>query len=205
MDFTPLPGTIEDDLATRDFTINAIAVPLAGRRAGRSLTAGAPTSRPKVIRAVSPSVFARRPAAAPACGAARGRARLPAGAGDGAARSRARRARDAAGARADAGRAGAAVRGGLPASRRAWSAGPARRLERRPRPRARSSIVPPFGSSRSSATRSGAFRCRTRLKRYARALLRARAARGRISARDLPLSAGDRAVGARCAGLRRAL
>lgn len=30
VDFTPLPGSIEGDLATRDFTINAIARPLAG-------------------------------------------------------------------------------------------------------------------------------------------------------------------------------
>src|SRR2546421_2387676 len=30
VDFTPLPGSVEDDLATRNFTINAIARPLAG-------------------------------------------------------------------------------------------------------------------------------------------------------------------------------
>ena len=33
VDFTPLRGSIDDDLATRDFTVNAIAVPLAGGEA----------------------------------------------------------------------------------------------------------------------------------------------------------------------------
>lgn len=33
VDFTPLRGTIEDDLATRDFTVNAIALPLSGGEA----------------------------------------------------------------------------------------------------------------------------------------------------------------------------
>jgi tRNA nucleotidyltransferase/poly(A) polymerase len=56
VDFTPLPTTIEDDLATRDFTINAIARPLAGGEhvdpfGGREdIQAGR-------LRAVGPSVF----------------------------------------------------------------------------------------------------------------------------------------------------
>jgi hypothetical protein len=56
VDFTPLPGAIEDDLATRDFTINAIAVPLAG---GDPVDpyGGRGDLEQKVIRAVSASVF----------------------------------------------------------------------------------------------------------------------------------------------------
>jgi hypothetical protein len=56
VDFTPLRGSIDDDLASRDFTFNAIAVPVAGGEAhdpfdGRAdLAAG-------VVRVVSDSVF----------------------------------------------------------------------------------------------------------------------------------------------------
>jgi len=60
VDFTPLPGGIEDDLATRDFTINAIAVPLSGGEevdphGGRGDLAA------KLIRAVTPDVFTDDP------------------------------------------------------------------------------------------------------------------------------------------------
>jgi tRNA nucleotidyltransferase/poly(A) polymerase len=60
VDFTPLRDGIEDDLATRDFTINAIAVPLAGGEevdphGGRGDLAA------KLIRAVSPAVFTDDP------------------------------------------------------------------------------------------------------------------------------------------------
>jgi tRNA nucleotidyltransferase/poly(A) polymerase len=56
VDFTPLEDSIEDDLATRDFTINAIAVPLAG---GEPVDpyGGRDDLDAKIIRAVSPSVF----------------------------------------------------------------------------------------------------------------------------------------------------
>ena len=60
VDFTPLRGTIEDDLATRDFTINAIARPLAG---GDHVDpfGGRDDIVAKVVRAVGAEVFERDP------------------------------------------------------------------------------------------------------------------------------------------------
>jgi Poly A polymerase head domain len=60
VDFTPLRDGIEDDLATRDFTINAIAVPLAG---GEEVDphGGRGDLDAKLIRAVSPAVFTDDP------------------------------------------------------------------------------------------------------------------------------------------------
>jgi tRNA nucleotidyltransferase/poly(A) polymerase len=56
VDFTPLPGSVEDDLATRDFTINAIARPLAG---GEPLDpfGGQKDLESRCLRAVRESVF----------------------------------------------------------------------------------------------------------------------------------------------------
>jgi hypothetical protein len=56
VDFTPLPGSIEDDLATRDFTINAIARPLAGGEAIDPF-GGRRDLEERRLRAVSPQVF----------------------------------------------------------------------------------------------------------------------------------------------------
>src|SRR5439155_2362131 len=56
VDFTPLPGSIEDDLATRDFTINAIAMPLAS---GEPVDpyGGRADLEAKLVHAVSPDGF----------------------------------------------------------------------------------------------------------------------------------------------------
>jgi hypothetical protein len=56
VDFTPLRNGIEDDLATRDFTINAIAVPLEGGEPADPFGGQADLER-RVLRAVSRSVF----------------------------------------------------------------------------------------------------------------------------------------------------
>jgi hypothetical protein len=60
VDFTPLPGGVERDLATRDFTINAIAVPLAG---GDPVDphGGLSDLEARRLRAVAPSIFADDP------------------------------------------------------------------------------------------------------------------------------------------------
>lgn len=60
VDFTPFAGTIEEDLATRDFTINAIAVPLAGGEAVDPF-AGRADLDARLIRVVSPAVFTDDP------------------------------------------------------------------------------------------------------------------------------------------------
>src|SRR4051794_26650691 len=56
VDFTPVRDGIEDDLATRDFTINAIARPLAG---GEHVDpfGGLRDLEARTIRAISPGVF----------------------------------------------------------------------------------------------------------------------------------------------------
>jgi Poly A polymerase head domain len=56
VDFTPLVGTIEDDLGTRDFTINAIAQPVAGGDYVDPL-GGRADIESRTLRAVSESVF----------------------------------------------------------------------------------------------------------------------------------------------------
>lgn len=56
VDFTPLPGGIQDDLATRDFTFNAIAVPVAGGDPCDPY-GGRADLEARVVRAVSDSIF----------------------------------------------------------------------------------------------------------------------------------------------------
>jgi tRNA nucleotidyltransferase/poly(A) polymerase len=60
VDFTPVHGTIEADLARRDFTINAIAVPVGG---GEPVdpSGGREDLQLRLVRAVSESVFADDP------------------------------------------------------------------------------------------------------------------------------------------------
>jgi hypothetical protein len=61
VDFTPLHGeTIEDDLATRDFTVNAMARPLEGTDLVDPLGGEADLTAAR-LRAVSPAIFADDP------------------------------------------------------------------------------------------------------------------------------------------------
>ncbi len=89
VDFTPLAGGIEDDLATRDFTLNAMARPVGGGElvdpfGGQADIAG------RTIRAVTRRRLRGRSPAPAAGGPARGRARLPLRRRDGGARPPAR-------------------------------------------------------------------------------------------------------------------
>ena len=56
VDFTLLRGSIEDDLAGRDFTVNAIAVPVGGGQAIDPFAGRADLER-RILRAVSAGVF----------------------------------------------------------------------------------------------------------------------------------------------------
>ena len=56
VDFTPLPGSIEDDLRTRDFTINAIAQPVEGGDHIDPL-GGRADLEARTLRAVSETIF----------------------------------------------------------------------------------------------------------------------------------------------------
>jgi tRNA nucleotidyltransferase/poly(A) polymerase len=60
VDFTPLRNGIEDDLATRDFTINAIARPLHGGDLVDP-SSGVADLEARVLRAVGPSIFEADP------------------------------------------------------------------------------------------------------------------------------------------------
>jgi tRNA nucleotidyltransferase/poly(A) polymerase len=60
VDFTPLPSTIDADLATRDFTFNAMAVPIAGGDV-HDPHGGRADVEARVVRAVSDSIFTDDP------------------------------------------------------------------------------------------------------------------------------------------------
>ena len=199
VDFTPLREGIEADLATRDFALNAIAVPVAGgepdrpvRRARRHRGARDPGRAGLGLRGRS---------AAPAQGgAARGRARLPAR----------RRERSGCFARATervADPAGERILGELVR----LSSDGFRRLDQL-------GLLAPLGGSLDGpldARDEPGFRLvavfgtnlerlpiANELRRYGRVLLRAERTGGRLAPRRAPLPPGDRAVGARRARLR---
>ena len=171
VDFTPLPGSIEDDLATRDFTINAIARPLAGARAGRSRSAGEPTSRQRRLRAVGETVFSDDPLRL--LRAVRLEDELDLRLDEETERLvRERRlARGRAGRRADSRRAAAPLARGLSPARRARAAGS--RWAAESRIASTAGTHPTTGWSLSSARSCAASRSRTSSRRYATALLRA--------------------------------
>ena len=154
------PGAIEDDLATRDFTINAIALPLAGGDAADPY-GGRGDIEQKVVRAVSARVSSRttRCGSCARCGSRTSSASgwTPRRSGSCANIPSSSLDRRASGFWRELVRLSRRVS----ASGRARSACSARRLERRARARRARRLGPPFGWSRSSATRSFASRSRT--------------------------------------------
>ena len=172
VDFTPLAAGIEDDLATRDFTLNAMARPVGGgelvdpvRRPGGHRAAHDSCSRERRLRG--------RSAAPAAGGPARGRARLPLRRRDGGAGSPACVPCGAAGGRADPRRARTPLGGGLPPARGARAARGARRLRPALRPDRRGRLLRLPARVRLRRPRSASLPISRSLDRYARTLLRA--------------------------------
>ena len=200
VDFTPLPGSIEDDLATRDFTINAIARPLAGGEPVDPF-GGRADLEARRLRAVGESVFRDDPLRL--LRAVRLEDELELRLDEETERLVQRDAElvHAAGRRADRRRAAAALGRRLPAARRARPA----RAARRPRSTTGSTAGtrPTTASWRSSATTLRRLPVSNELRRFAAALAAGRAARA-DAALDPPLPPRDRAVGARGARLRSA-
>jgi tRNA nucleotidyltransferase/poly(A) polymerase len=128
VDFTPLPGTIEDDLSTRDFTINAIARPLAGGGPVDPFE-GRRDLEERRLRALGRNVFGDDPLRL--LRAVRLEDELDFRLDE----ETELLARDRARGRADRGGAAAPLPGRLPPARRARVARASRRLDRRP-PRA---------------------------------------------------------------------
>ena len=149
VDFSPLRGgSIDGDLAARDFTVNAIARPVDRRRVRR------PVRRPRRRRARRPAGgLARRvrprSAQAAARRPARGRAGLPARSAGGGADTGERRAADTGGGGADSRRVAAPECRRHRASRGARPAGAARRPHRPAPARLRLPVVQAGGHVRS--------------------------------------------------------
>ena len=205
VDFTPLQGgSIEADLAHARLHDQRDRRPARRRRADRPVRRPRRSRARRRPRAVSAARLRRRPAAPAARRAARGRARLPARRRDRGARSREGASLvDAAGGRARSSTscAGSRPRATSASTSSACSSRSAAALDAAA---ARASTRRSTGSSRHFGERLRAAADLERAPPRSRdTLLRAERAGGRLAARDPPLPPGDRAVGARGAGVPR--